>query len=55
MLSQGVIDKIQKCRNYLDSKSKENDKYLKIVSESMSGTSEEETNKNYNKIFYKSL
>ena len=36
--------------DYKDSKSKENDKYLKIVSESMSGTSEEETNKNYSKI-----
>lgn len=36
--------------DYKDSTSKENDKYLKIVSESMSGTSEEETNKNYSKI-----
>ena len=36
--------------DYRDSSSKENDKYLKIVSESMSGTSEEETNKNYSKI-----
>ena len=33
-----------------DTRTKENDKYLKIVSESMSGSSEEETNKNYNKI-----
>ena len=33
-----------------DSKSKENDRYLQIVSESMSGTNEEETNKNYSKI-----
>ena len=33
-----------------DSSSKQNDKYLKIVSESMSGSSQEETNKNYNKI-----
>jgi hypothetical protein len=30
--------------------SKENDKYLKIVSESMCGSTKEETNKNYNKI-----
>ena len=36
--------------DYNDSKSKENDKYLQIVSESMSGSTKEETNKNYNKI-----
>ncbi len=36
--------------DYKDSKTKENDKYLQIVSESMSGTNEEETNKNYSKI-----
>ena len=35
---------------YKDYDSKENDRYLKIVSESMSGSSEEETNKNYSKI-----
>ena len=35
---------------YNDSSSKQNDKYLRIVSESMSGSSQEETNKNYNKI-----
>jgi len=35
---------------YNDSTSKQNDKYLKIVSESMSGSSKEETNKNYTKI-----
>jgi hypothetical protein len=35
---------------YNDSDSKQNDKYLRIVSESMSGASLEETNKNYNKI-----
>jgi hypothetical protein len=35
---------------YNDSTSKQNDKYLKIVSESMSGSSQEETNKNYIKI-----
>ena len=33
-----------------DPESKENDKYLRIVSESMSGSSEEESNKNYSKI-----
>ena len=33
-----------------DSSSKQNDKYLRIVSESMSGSSQEETKKNYNKI-----
>ena len=33
-----------------DSTSKQNDRYLKIVCESMSGSSQEETNKNYNKI-----
>jgi len=35
---------------YNDSTSKQNDKYLRIVSESMSGSSQEETSKNYNKI-----
>ena len=35
---------------YNDSDSRQNDKYLKIVYESMSGGSQEETNKNYNKI-----
>ena len=35
---------------YNDSASKQNDKYLKIVSEAMSGSSIEESNKNYNKI-----
>ena len=35
---------------YNDSESRQNDKYLKIVSESMSGSSQEETNKNYTKI-----
>ena len=33
-----------------DPDSKENDRYLQIVSESMSGSTKEETNKNYNKI-----
>ena len=33
-----------------DPDSKQNDKYLKIICESMSGGSKEETNKNYNKI-----
>jgi hypothetical protein len=36
--------------SFKDSLSKENDKYLKIVSESMSGTSEDESKKNYTKI-----
>ena len=35
---------------YNDSTSKQNDKYLKIVSEAMSGSTIEESNKNYNKI-----
>jgi len=35
---------------YNDSDSRQNDKYLKIVSESMSGSTKEETNKNYTKI-----
>ena len=35
---------------YSDSSSKQNDRYLKIVSESMCGSTAEETNKNYNKI-----
>ena len=33
-----------------NSRSKQNDAYLQIVSESMSGSSQEETNKNYTKI-----
>jgi len=37
-------------KEYNDSDSKQNDKYLKIVSESMSGSTKEETNKNYTKI-----
>ena len=36
--------------DFKDSSSKENDRYLKIVSESMSGTTEEESKKNYTKI-----
>jgi hypothetical protein len=36
--------------HYNDPNSKDNDTYLQIVSESMSGSSIEETNKNYNKI-----
>jgi hypothetical protein len=35
---------------YNDSSSKQNDRYLKIVSNSMNGLTEEETIKNYNKI-----
>ena len=36
--------------DYNDPDSRENDKYLQIVSESMPGSTKEETNKNYNKI-----
>ena len=36
--------------DYNDSSSKQNDKYLQIVCESMSGSTAEECNKNYNKI-----
>ena len=36
--------------DYRDSSTKDNDKYLKIVCESMSGTNEEESNQNYSKI-----
>jgi hypothetical protein len=36
--------------DFSDPDSKENDKYLQIVSEAMSGSTKEETNKNYNKI-----
>ena len=36
--------------DFNDSDSKENDRYLQIVMESMSGSSKEEANKNYNKI-----
>ena len=36
--------------NYNNSDSKENDRYLQIVSEAMPGTTHEETNKSYNKI-----
>lgn len=39
--------------NYNDPTSKENDKYLQIVCESMSGSSKEESDKNYNKIIRK--
>ncbi len=40
-----------KCNpEYKNSSSKVNDRYLKIVSESMSGSTSEETNKNYEKI-----
>ena len=40
-----------KCNpEYKNSSSKVNDRYLKIVSESMSGSTIEETNKNYEKI-----
>ena len=35
---------------YNNSNSKQNDKYLKIVCESMSGSTKEESDKNYDKI-----
>jgi hypothetical protein len=38
---------------YIDSSSKTNDKYLRIVSNSMNGLTEEETQKNYDKIISK--
>lgn len=38
---------------YNDFSSKQNDKYLKIVSNAMNGSTEEETQKNYNKIISK--
>jgi hypothetical protein len=40
-------------KDYYDPDSKQNDKYLKIVSESMSGSSKEESEKNYDKIIKK--
>jgi len=39
--------------DYFDSSSKTNDKYLKIVSNAMNGSTEEETQKNYDKIISK--
>ena len=36
--------------DFNNSDSKQNDRYLQIVMESMSGSSKEEANKNYNKI-----
>ena len=41
--------------DYNDSSSKQNDKYLKIVCESMSGSTKEESDKNYEKIVQKIL
>lgn len=38
---------------YNNPESKQNDKYLQIVSEAMSGSSKEESEKNYNKIIRK--
>ena len=40
-------------KDYYDPDSKQNDKYLKIVLESMSGSSKEESDKNYDKIIKK--
>jgi hypothetical protein len=39
--------------DYIDSSSKKNDKYLKIVSNAMNGLTPEETQKNYDKIISK--
>jgi hypothetical protein len=48
------IKEWQKINNeYSDPDSKQNDKYLQIVSKSMSGSSKEESEKNYNKIIKK--
>ena len=45
------ISEWTKCnKEYSDSSSKQNDRYQKIVSNSMNGLTVEETNKNYNKI-----
>lgn len=49
-----LISEWQKINTHFsDPESKQNDKYLKIVSESMSGSSKEESEKNYNKIIKK--
>ena len=40
-------------KEFSDPDSKQNDKYLQIVSESMSGSSKEESEKNYDKIIKK--
>ena len=45
-----IFEWTKKHPDYNDPNSKENDKYLQIVSESMCGSTKEETNKNYNKI-----
>jgi hypothetical protein len=45
-----ILEWTKKHPDYNDPDSKENDKYLQIVSESMCGSTQEETNKNYNKI-----
>jgi hypothetical protein len=47
LFNKGANLNLQGCK---DSCSKENDRYLQIVSESMSGTTEEESKKNYTKI-----
>ena len=45
-----ITDWTKEHPDYNDPDSKENDTYLKLISESISGLNKEETNKNYNKI-----
>lgn len=45
-----IFEWTKKYPDYNDYRSKKNDKYLKIVSQSMSGSTEEESLKNYSKI-----
>jgi hypothetical protein len=45
-----ISEWIKERPDYNDPESKENDRYLQIVSEAMSGSTKEESNKNYNKI-----
>ena len=47
---KNILEWTKENPEYNDPTTKVNDRYLKIVSESMSGSSEEETNKNYSKI-----
>jgi polyribonucleotide nucleotidyltransferase len=45
-----IFEWTKKYPDYNDYRSRKNDKYLQIVSQSMSGSTEEESNKNYSKI-----
>jgi len=45
-----IFEWTKKYPDYNDYRSRKNDKYLKIVSQSMSGSTEEESNRNYSKI-----